>query len=88
MADITTHVITNNPQAIMVTGDWNTARTLVIMAVTKSTLRSRSSGQEITVSVKRTIAMMAPTTCPANKNNHPFVVVSTAVRNPSMLANP
>src|SRR5262249_45260488 len=58
-----------------------TARTLVTIAVTKSTSRSSSSGNDTTVSAKRIKDSAAPSRLPIKRNSSPSLVVSTTVKN-------
>src|SRR5664279_804166 len=62
-----------------------TARTLVIMAVTQSTSRSSSSGNDTTVSENRISDSAAPTALPMARNSSPSLVVSTTVMNSGRL---
>ena len=68
-------------QPIIGSGLVTTARTLVIIAVTKSTSRSSSSGNDTTVSENRISDSAAPTALPMARNNSPSLVVSTTVMN-------
>src|SRR6185295_9524004 len=68
-------------QPIIGSGLVTTARTLVIIAVTKSTSRSSSSGNDTTVSENNISDSAAPTALPMARNNSPSLVVSTIVMN-------
>ena len=74
-------------QPIIGTGLVTTARTLVIIAVTKSTSRSSSSGNDTTVSENRISDSAAPTALPMARNTSPSLVVSTTVKNCCRLEN-
>src|ERR1700745_2282689 len=74
-------------QPIIGTGLATTARTLVTIAVTKSTSRSSSSGNDTTVSENRISDNTAPSRLPIARNSSPAFVVSTTVRNSLMLEN-
>ena len=68
-------------QPIIGSGLVTTARTLVIIAVTKSTSRSSSSGNDTTVSENKISDSAAPTALPIARNSRPSLVVSTTVVN-------
>src|SRR5450756_2017825 len=74
-------------QLIIGSGLVTTARTLVINAVTKSTSRSSSSGNDTTVSENRISDSAAPTALPMARNTSPSLVVSTTVMNSCRLEN-
>src|SRR5690349_10350385 len=74
-------------QPIMGSGLVTTARTLVTMAVTKSTSRSSNSGNDTTVSENRISDSAAPTALPMARNSNPSLVVSTTVMNCCRLEN-
>src|SRR6202158_2444872 len=74
-------------QPIIGTGLATTARTLVIIAVTKSTSRSSSSGNDTTVSENKISDSAAPTALPMTRNHSPSLVVSTTVMNSCKLEN-
>ena len=57
------------------------------IAVTKSTSRSSSSGNDTTVSENRISDSAAPTALPMARNNSPSLVVSTTVMNSCRLEN-
>src|SRR5215471_16983375 len=74
-------------QPIIGNGDVTTARTLVTIAVTKSTSRSSSSGNDTTVSENRISDSAAPSRLPIARNKKPSLVVSSSVTNSFMLEN-
>src|ERR1700730_7852816 len=74
-------------QPIIGTGLVTTARTLVTIAVTKSTSRSSSSGNDTTVSENRISDSAAPSRLPMARNSSPSLVVVTSVTNSLKLEN-
>src|SRR5258705_84327 len=64
-----------------------TGRTLVIIAVTKSTSRSSNSGNDTTVSENKISDSAAPTALPMARNSRPSLVVNTTVTNSRRLEN-
>src|SRR5215813_8762778 len=74
-------------QPIIGSGLATTARTLVTIAVTKSTSRSSRSGNDTTVSENRISDSAAPSRLPIARNSSPSLVVSTTVTNSFRLEN-
>ena len=68
------------------TGFIATALTLVIMAVTKSTSRSSTSGNDTTEIENRSADRNAPTMLPTTRNIRPSVVVKTTRKNSPSVA--
>src|SRR5689334_18903619 len=85
IADTASSTTISAAQPINGSGLVTTARTLVIIAVTKSTSRSSSSGNDTTVSENRISDSAAPTALPMARNSSPSLVVSTTVMNSARL---
>ena len=74
-AEINSSTTITIAQPIIGTGLATTARTLVIMAVTKSTSRSSNSGNDTTVSENKISDSTAPSMLPATRKARPSLVV-------------